>query len=326
MAPLSRRALLGSSVGAALAAGLAQPARAEVAPPPIRPRSEWAGGLTPLRPMRSEQPGDVRFLLVHHSESPNTDRAGGTPQRLRGFFTFHTSVEKGWPDVAYNFFVDRFGDIWEGRAGSLAGPVMGDATGGSQGFAQLACFIGDHATQPPTEAAMASMTRLLAWLAGRYRIDLGAGPSIRFTSRGSNRWPAGRVVSTDPIAGHRDMSQTACPGDALYPLIRSRLLPEARRLLGTVPTPAPGGGTPRAATPSASATPSATAAPTPEGGWTTKPVTVRPPGPPPAAAAGPAEPESGVSPVALAAGAVAAVGVSAGAVAAGLHLRRTPRE
>lgn len=61
-----------------------------------------------------------------------------------------------------------------------------------------------------------------AWLADRYAIDLTA--LVTFTSRGSNRWKRGAEVTTDPVAGHRDMSLTACPGDALYPLVRTQLV------------------------------------------------------------------------------------------------------
>lgn len=246
---LSRRRLLGIGLGslAGLGGFPARDARAEVGRPPIHARDEWARALPPTRGLASEAPGDVRFLLVHHAESPNTERPGSIPERLRGFYRFHTTG-KGWADVAYNFFVDPFGEIWEGRTGSLAGPVRGDATGGSQGFAQLCCFVGDHGKVPPTEAALAAMSALLAWLAQRYAIDLYAGRAITFVSRGSNRWPQGTTVTTDPIAGHRDMSETECPGDALYPLVRSRLLPGAQRLIsaaaaGTTQPPARADGT-----------------------------------------------------------------------------------
>lgn len=250
MSPLSRRAVLAVGAGATAALGVgtlrASPAYATLPQPAIHPRADWARGLAPVSGLSREAEGDVRFLIVHHSESPNTDTVDAIPGRLRSFFGFHTGTKK-WPDVAYNFFVDPFGGIWEGRTGSLAGPVRGDATGGSQGYAQLCCFVGDHGTRVPTDAAMTAMTGLLAWLADRYRIDLGAGRTIRFTSRGSNRWPKGAEVVTDPIVGHRDMSQTACPGDALYPLVRSRLLPDAQALLGrsgtasSTATPSPSG-------------------------------------------------------------------------------------
>ena len=65
---------------------------------------------------------------------------------------------------------------------------------------------------------------MLAWLAGRDLVSLADGATTTFVSRGSNRWPAGTTVTTPTIAGHRDMSYTACPGDTLYPL-----LPDIRR-------------------------------------------------------------------------------------------------
>lgn len=195
--------------------------------PPIRPRTDWAQGRDPRGALEVEKEDDVRFLLVHHSASPNTDSPDAMAARIRGFYDYHTGT-KGWPDVAYNFFVDRHGLVWEGRAGSLERPVRGDATGGSQGYALLCCFIGDHSTEPPSPAAMNAMAGLLAWLASKYRIDLSRGADITFTSRGSSRHPAGTTVSTGPIAAHRDMSQTECPGEALYPLVQSELLPMAR--------------------------------------------------------------------------------------------------
>ncbi|MGH2689561.1 MAG: peptidoglycan recognition protein family protein, partial [Actinomycetota bacterium] len=99
-------------------------------------------------------------------------------------------------------------------------PVMGDATGGSQGFAQLCCFVGDHRQVAATEAAQAGMIALLGWLADRYRVATDPGSTTTFTSRGSNRWRAGTLVTAPTIAGHRDMSRTTCPGEAAYALVR----------------------------------------------------------------------------------------------------------
>jgi len=159
--------------------------------------------------------------LVHHTASGNRYNAGDVPDLLRGFYAFHTGPDKNWPDVAYNFFVDRHGTIWEGRTGSLAGPVRPDATGGSQGFAQLGCFVGDHQAEAPTDAARLAMIALLAALADTYGIETAPGSTAAFVSRGSNRWAAGSSVTTTTIAGHRDMSQTACPGDAAYDLVQT---------------------------------------------------------------------------------------------------------
>ena len=166
---------------------------------------------------------------MHHSASPNGYAANEVPEILRGFHAFHTGAAKGWPDVAYNFFVDAFGTVWEGRAGSLAGPVRPDATGGSQGWSQICCFVGDHSGEPPTAAAQKSMTALLAALADRYGVE--PGTTTTFVSRGSNKWPAGSSVTTATIAGHRDVSLTSCPGDAAYALVEKKFPRKVTALL-----------------------------------------------------------------------------------------------
>ncbi len=186
-------------------------------------RAAWGGDLKPTGPLSQEAPGDVRFLLVHHTATSNSYASADVVGLLRGIYRYHTT-SKGWPDIAYNFVVDRYGRVWEGRTGSIDAPMKGDATGGSQGFALLACFLGNHATEPPTAAAVDAMGRLLRSLATRYGIDVNPGATTTFTSRGSNRHPAGTVVTTATVAGHRDMSLTTCPGDACYRLIRTLVL------------------------------------------------------------------------------------------------------
>lgn len=225
--PLRRRTILraGFALGVAPPLQLVLGTPVSAAPPAealaglaVHPREDWADGRAATGPLRVEADGDVRFLLVHHSASSNAYDAADVPGLIRSFYAAHTGG-KGWPDVAYNFFVDRFGEIWEGRTGSLAGPVIADATGGNQGFSQLCCLIGDHRIEPPTAAALDSLSRLLAALADRHGIDTAPGATATFISRGSNRWPRGETVTAGTIAGHRDMSRTECPGDACYRLI-----------------------------------------------------------------------------------------------------------
>jgi hypothetical protein len=188
----------------------------------IYPRDAWGAALPPAGPIATET---AQFLLVHHTASSNSYTNAASV--IQATYAFHTSDAKGWSDVCYEFFIGRDGDVWEGRAGALTGPVVADATGGSQGFAQLICLLGDFTTQAPTAAAQASLAKVLAWLSERYDIDIAAAATTSFVSRGSQRWPAGAPVTTRTIAGHRDMSFTSCPGDALYlllPEIRDRAL------------------------------------------------------------------------------------------------------
>ncbi len=219
-AALTGEALSGET--AAAAAGTAtQPILLDALRPEIAPRSAWGADRPVSDPIVAEE--DVRFLLVHHTASTNDYQQADVADQIRAFHRFHTGPEKGWPDVAYNFFVDRFGGIWEARQGSIDGPVRGDATGGSQGFALLCSLIGNHAEAPVTDAARSSMIALLAWLAERHGIETEPGSTVDFVSRGSNRWPAGTAVTAATISGHRDMSQTSCPGDFAYGLIGEEL-------------------------------------------------------------------------------------------------------
>ncbi len=231
--------VVGGGIIAATARDLFAGPAAAAPQPTINPRSSWGADLMPKGPLPAERPEDVKFLLVHHTAGANGYPPDAVRSILRGIFSYHTGP-KGWNDVAYNFFVDAHGGIWEGRQGSLTTPVKGDATGGSQGFAQLCCFMGDHQTTPPTAAALASMSGVLAWLAGVYHLDLRPGATTTFVSRGSNLHPAGKRVTTPTIAAHRDMSKTTCPGDACYPLVKGQISQAAAaKAVDTAATAAP---------------------------------------------------------------------------------------
>jgi len=264
---LTRRGLLAAGAAAAVVPRLdlgrvvSPRAPAPVAPGlAIWPRDSWAPG-PPTGPLAAEE---VRFLLVHHTAENTEHTAAQVPRILAAMYAFHTGP-KGWHDIAYNFLVDREGGVWEGRAGSLAGPVAADATGGSQGFDQLVCFIGDFTSVTPTPAALDAGNRTLAWLAQRYSIDTSAGAKVTFVSRGSNKWPAGARVTTSTIAGHREMSTTACPGNAFYPYVRNQMQGAVQELRG--------GGVPAAPVTSAATTVPPTTAPPTTAPPTTQPAT-----------------------------------------------------
>lgn len=250
---LSRRALLAGAVGAA-GILVARPALAlptmplqlptvTVAPGlDIVTRDGWAENRPPRGEIQVET--DVRFLLVHHTAEPgNKYGPGDAPALLRSMYDYHTGSAKGWPDIAYNFLIDQFGVVFEGRSGSLTQASIPDATGGSQGFSQLACFIGNLDVQAPTDAARDSMDRVLAYLAERHGVDITPGATTDFVSRGSNRYASGAPVHTKTVAGHRDMSTTTCPGDFAYAMVednsfaaRASAIRQASATTTTAPT------------------------------------------------------------------------------------------
>ncbi len=199
----------------------------------IHPRSEWGADLPPKGVIGPEI---VKFLLVHHTASSNF--VPDPRAVIRQTYAFQTGPSKRWPDICYHFMIGPDGSVWETRAGSLAGPVVADATGGNQGFAQLVCLIGDFTAQAPTPAAQESLMRLLIFLADRYRIDTDPAATTTFVSRGSDKFRAGTTVTASTISGHRDVTYTACPGNLGYTLLggwRSRV--HATRLMRGDPGP-----------------------------------------------------------------------------------------
>lgn len=216
----------GLVTAAALAVGTSRPTQAAPAPVEVmpglfvKPRDAWGADLPPKYAIQPETP---QFLLVHHTDTSNDYGSGGAAGVIRIAYSWHTSKAKGWADVCYQFFVDHDGGVWEGRAGALAGPVMADATGGSQGFAQLVCLIGRFTDADPSPAMLDSLVRVLAWLGIRYGIDTYPDATTSFVSRGSQKFTAGTLVTTPTIAGHRDMSFTECPGDHVYWILNTGL-------------------------------------------------------------------------------------------------------
>ena len=103
---------------------------------------------------------------------------------IRQTHAFQVGPQKRRPDIGHHFMIGPDGSVWETRAGSLAGPVVADATGGSQDYAQLVCMIGDFRLQPPTPAAQESLMRTLIHLADRYDVDTDPAATSTFVSPG----------------------------------------------------------------------------------------------------------------------------------------------
>ncbi len=188
----------------------AEPAGAAEAAPPIHTRSAWGA-----RPARSgaSYGSAVRMGVVHHSVTGNGYSAAEVPAIIRSIQAYHMDGN-GWSDIGYNFVVDRFGRIWEGRGGGIDRAVVGAHAGGFNTGTVGVMLLGDFTNAVPSAAALDAAGRVIGW---KLFLD-GADPSgtVAFTSGGSNTIPAGVTRTFPRVIAHRDVGATGCPGSQLY--------------------------------------------------------------------------------------------------------------
>jgi uncharacterized protein with LGFP repeats len=67
---------------------------------------------------------------VHHTVNANDYSSAEVPGIIRSIYAYHMQG-RGWSDIGYNFLVDRFGRLWEGRSGGIDRPVIGAHTWGT---------------------------------------------------------------------------------------------------------------------------------------------------------------------------------------------------
>ena len=166
--------------------------------PPMNLRGSW--GAAPYRGS-PDYGSHVGRAIVHHTVNGNGYSQGQVASMIRGIQAFHQG-SNGWSDIGYNFIVDRFGTIWEGRQGGVRRPVIGahaqNANTNTVGIAGLGDFSGAGPGSP--------MVNAIGNLAG-WKLSLH-----------------GTTPNANTVLGHRNVGQTGCPGNGLYnqlPAIRS---------------------------------------------------------------------------------------------------------
>jgi hypothetical protein len=180
--------------------------------PVIVPRSSWRADEKIVRAAPRYAPV-LRLAVVHHTAGSSTYRPEQSAAIVRGIELYHVQAN-GWNDIGYNFLVDRYGQVFEGRAGGMQSNVIGaHAQGFNTGSVGVA-LLGTYSSTRPTPEAERSLARLLAW-----RLDVGhvdPASSSMIASGGNPRFTPGAGVYLRMISGHRDADFTACPGDSLY--------------------------------------------------------------------------------------------------------------
>jgi hypothetical protein len=183
--------------------------------PAIVPRSGWNAD-EKIRRGTTAYASALRLALVHHTAGGNGYTAAQAPAIVKAIQLYHVRGN-GWNDIGYNFLVDRFGTVYEGRHGGITKNVVGaHAEGFNTGSVGVA-VLGEYSSLAVSGPARDAVARLLAWRLDVAHVDPASTQS--FISGGNARFPAGLPVFLRTVSGHRDTGFTDCPGTALYNLL-----------------------------------------------------------------------------------------------------------
>jgi hypothetical protein len=208
-------------------------ARAAQDPPPaFVTRRDW--GASKCRPRQAPDYGTVEAVHVHHTVSLNDYAPEDGPAIVLSVCRYHRN-SNGWNDVGYNALVDKYGVLYEGRAGGLDQAVVGAQAQGFNDQTAGIASIADHTSADPTPETLSALASYIRWKLGVHGQPLFGPVTLRSSGGPATKYAAGRRVTLERVVGHRDTGRTACPGALLY-----ARLEELRALVssgvGLVPT------------------------------------------------------------------------------------------
>ena len=219
-----------ASVTRPAAASVAAPATAPATVPVVAPAATTANGLPVAVTTRAEWGANASYMswdpeyaraghvVVHHTAGTNSYSAGQSASIVRGIYYYH-AVVLDWGDIGYNFLVDKFGTVFEGRSGSVAAPagrmsIGAHARGVNTGTMGIS-MMGDYSTVSPSDAQLSSVGKMAGWFLKRAGIsDVTGWAGLHVWT--TERYQAGSTISMPRILGHRDVGYTTCPGNVGY--------------------------------------------------------------------------------------------------------------
>ena len=185
-------------------------------PVPVTTRAEWGANASYM----SWDPdyASAGHVVVHHTAGTNNYSAGQSASIVRGIYYYH-AVTLDWGDIGYNFLVDKYGTVFEGRSGSVAAPagrmsVGAHARGVNTGTMGLS-MMGDYSSISPSDVQLNAVGKMAGWFLNRAGIsDANGWAGLHVWT--TERYQAGSTISMPRILGHRDVGYTSCPGNVGY--------------------------------------------------------------------------------------------------------------
>ena len=173
----------------------------------------------------------MRAVVIHHTAGTNSYSASQSASIVRGILSYHTRT-LGWADIGYNVLVDQYGRIFEGRSGGLHRNIQGAHAAGFNDGTFGISVMGDHSTTSVSAAARDAVSQLVGWkFLSTFQESVDGSTTWSSIGTGT-RFPEGSSQTLPAVMGHRDVNETACPGDRLYGLF-DRIRSDAQRHVDT---------------------------------------------------------------------------------------------
>ena len=185
----------------------------------VTTREEWGANPAYLNWRPNYAPAE--HVIVHHTAGTNDYTAEQSPSIVRGIYYYH-AVILGWGDIGYNFLVDKYGQVFEGRYGTLDSDpgtmvVGGHSYGANTGTMGIA-MMGNYSFVSPSSIQIERVGQMTGWFLARAGVTDAYGSS-RFTFRATQKYRRGQTIDLDTISAHRDVGYTTCPGDVGYSMM-----------------------------------------------------------------------------------------------------------
>jgi len=213
-----------------VSSSVTSPQGAVVQRPTIVTRAQW-GADESWRDATPRMGTTLIAGFIHHTATTSTYTPAQSPGQMRNLYAYFTKSLQ-YADMGYNFLVDKYGTIYEGRAGCTVStmdtcdgpslPVQGAHTAGMNEDTFAVSVIGNFDTLKPSDDSAAAIVNALsslsAWKLAPYGLNPKEITSITSTdTSGKSRYGNGEVAKTFVLSAHRDVGLTVCPGRYLYP-------------------------------------------------------------------------------------------------------------
>jgi hypothetical protein len=176
-------------------------------------RAEWGASQCP--PREAPLYGTVKAVHVHHTVSLNDYSPSEGAAIVLAICRYHRN-SNGWNDIGYNALVDKYGVLYEGRAGGLDQAVVGAQAQGFNSETAGIASIADHTSVAATPETLSALARYIRWKLAVHGQPLSGKVALTSAGGSASRYGAGARVTVERVLGHRDTGRTACPGQLLY--------------------------------------------------------------------------------------------------------------